>query len=227
MSLAGKALARFREGGVPALGRSLISYTRRRCEDWWDAGFDRKYGVRTTDDDLDLVALGAGGEHLADAHGYEPIQIPIFRAMVRAAGIDSRTHLFVDFGCGKGRALILAAECGFRRVVGVEFAPTLYRKACYNVDSFRRVRPDAPPIAVHLGDAVTYPIPREDAVLYFYNPFEERVFQKVAKNIEASFRVWPRKLVIAYRNPVNSAPFDSLRCVRQVARNRSFAIYRS
>ncbi len=42
--------------------------------------------------------------------------------------IDDQTHAalenysFVDLGCGKGRALLMASEFGFREAVGVELA---------------------------------------------------------------------------------------------------------
>jgi SAM-dependent methyltransferase len=211
-------------GGVNLAGRAL-AYTRERCERWEEAWLDRKYGLQTGELHEDLAALGARGEHLADATAYEAIQIPMFRAMLRAAGVDPGRHLFLDLGCGKGRALILAAERGFRRILGVEFAPRLYRLACWNVDAFRRLRPEAPPIAVHFGDAATYPIPREDAVLFFYHPFGERVMRRVAANIEASLGA-ARRLVIIYRNPVHCPVLEGLAGLRTIIRNRSFAIYR-
>jgi len=221
-----KALSRFREGGISALSRSVLEYTQSRYEDWRDGELDRKYGLRTEGFHADLEELGARGEHARDSTSYVGVQIPIFRAMMRSAGVDPRRHLFVDFGCGKGRALFLAAEQGFRRVLGVEFVPSLHRVARMNVDAFRRQRPSAPPIEVHFGDAATYPIPPEDAMLFFYNPFGERVMRKVAANIQASIRARPRSLVIAYRNPVHCQIFDELAGLRIVSRSREFAIYR-
>jgi len=38
-------------------------------------------------------------------------------------------YTFVDIGCGKGRALLLASEIGFREVVGVELNPGLAANA--------------------------------------------------------------------------------------------------
>jgi hypothetical protein len=39
----------------------------------------------------------------------------------------------IDFGSGKGRALIVASECPFRRIIGVEFALELHRDAQQNI----------------------------------------------------------------------------------------------
>jgi hypothetical protein len=133
----------------------------------------------------------------------------------------------VDFGSGKGRAMVLGAEWGFKRVIGVELAPALHEAACRNVAAYRRKRPLAPPIELHCGDAVDLPIPQEDAMLFFYNPFGEPVMRKIARRIETSLRARPRKLVVAYRNPVHSEVFDELDCLRLVTRNTSFALYRA
>jgi SAM-dependent methyltransferase len=133
--------------------------------------------------------------------------------------------VFVDFGSGKGRALVLAAEYGFRRVIGVELAPALHDAAQRNVEAFRRRRPWAGGIELYCGDAVELPIPQGEALLFFYNPFADGVMRKVAANIERSYRERPRKLLVAYRNPVHSQVFEELAFLRPAVRNRSFVLY--
>ena len=44
---------------------------------------------------------------------------------------------FIDVGAGMGRAVLLAAELPFRRVVGVELNPTLARIARKNLTAWR------------------------------------------------------------------------------------------
>src|SRR5690242_13510032 len=112
MRLAAKALTRFREGGLLALSRSVLEYTQSRYEDWRDGELDRKYGLETDGFHPNVAALGARGEHVVDSSPYVGVQIPVFRKMMRIAEVDPRRHVFVDFGCGKGRALFLAAEHG-------------------------------------------------------------------------------------------------------------------
>jgi SAM-dependent methyltransferase len=226
VNLAGKALARFRSGGVPAVCRSLVGYVGRRYEQWVDTQLDRKYGLQTGGLHEDLAALGMTGPQAVDANGYEAIQIPKFHAMMRAAGVDPRSHVFVDLGCGKGRALILAGEHGFRRVLGVELSAQLYRLACRNVDAYRRQRQAAPPIAVHCGDAGTYPIPAENVLLFLYNPFRERTMHGVAANIQRAVAAAPGRVVVAYGNPVHHEVLAGRSGLRETGRNRSFAIYR-
>jgi SAM-dependent methyltransferase len=149
----------------------------------------------------------------------------MFRAILRAAQIDPRRYVFVDFGSGKGRALVLAAEQGFQRVVGVELVPALHEIALRNVEAFRARRPRAAAIELCCGNAVDLEIPDAEALLFFYNPFGEAIMRQVAANIERSYLRRPRRLLIAYRNPLHSQVFDASPFLRRFVSNRSFALY--
>jgi SAM-dependent methyltransferase len=221
-----KAVAIGRTRGVPALARAARDSVVWRYSRWLEARFDHRYGVDTCGLHRDLAALGAGGEHLPHAYGYQPVQPRMFRAILRAAQIDPREFAFVDFGSGKGRALLLAAECGFPRIVGVELAPALHEVAERNVAAFCRRRTHAACIELHCGDAVDLEIPDGNVFLSFYNPFGEVVLRKVAANIERAYRARPRQMVIAYRNPRHSQVLDELAVLRCVVSNRSFSLYR-
>ena len=205
----------------------LLGRLRGRYERWVEARFDRRYGIETGGIHDDLRALGADGEHCALAYGYEAVQPAIFRAIMRAAAIAPGGFTCVDFGSGKGRALVLAAECGFRRVIGVELAPQLHDIAQRNVAAFHSRRPFASPIDLCCGDAVNLPLPEGDLMLFFFNPFGKAVLGKVADNIRRGLRERTRQVVIAYRNPLHAEIFDELDLLVPMVRNRSFALYRS
>jgi len=194
---------------------------------WREKSFDRRFGISTFGIDVDVAALGATGEHVAQSAGYEPIQLPVFKAIMRAVRIDPRQYLFIDFGSGKGRALVLAARYGFKRVIGVEFAPSLHEIAARNVEIYRSRNKRSPPVDLHCADAAHFAIPDGDAMLFFYNPFGFEVLSKICRNIEAAFRSRPRTLIIAYRNPVHANVFDSADFLTRQALNDAFAIYRS
>lgn len=222
-----KAVKIARSGGAVALTQAAHRFLARRCRSWLDTRFDRRYGVDTGGLHDDVATLGASGPHLADANGYEAVQFGVFRTILRTAAIDTSRYVFVDYGCGKGRALLLAAECGFESVVGVELAPALHTVAVRNVEAYRRRCPGSPRIDVCLGDAADLPLPPNNALLFFYNPFREAVCRKVLTNIERAYRQRPRNLVVAYRNPVHAQVFDETEFLRPVVRNRIFNLYRS
>jgi len=222
-----KALTVARARGILGLVRAVEHSVTERYARWQEDRFDRRYGVDTRGIEDDLASLGATGEHLPDAYGYEPVRATVFRAIMRALAIDPLRYVFVDFGSGKGRALLLAAQYGFRRVIGVELAPRLHEIARRNVQAFQHRVPRASPIELHCGDAAGLAIPDADTLLCFYNPFGARVLGKVAANIEQSYRRLPRNLAIAYRNPMHPDAFEQLPFLRRTVRNESFAVYRT
>jgi len=102
-----------------------------------------------------------------------------------------RHATLVDLGSGKGRALIIAARMGFRRVIGVEFAAEL-------VDIARRnLAITGAGAEVILGDAGEYALPGGPLGIYLYNPFSAEIMRKVAAQLDGrSEETW-----VAYLNP--------------------------
>ncbi|MDE3212930.1 MAG: class I SAM-dependent methyltransferase [Bacteroidota bacterium] len=115
---------------------------------------------------------------------------------------------FVDFGCGKGRALAVAAHYGFNRITGVDFAAALCQEAESNLRD-QKIRFPETKFAVLHEDASMYPIEPDQDVFFFFNPFDEVVMLQVVKNLLASLRKHPRKLWVFYANPVDKEIFLS------------------
>lgn len=187
--------------------------------------FETQFGIDTGGIDYDLAGLGGAGENLVHANAYEPIQHRVFGAIVKAANIHPAGFTFVDYGSGKGRAMLLAAEFRFGKVIGIEFASALHAAASDNIAAYRKKRPHAQ-IENVLQDAATFNIPKEKTFLYFYNPFGPQVLDKVAALIERHVSDHALDTFIAYRNPVHAAVFDQLDCMETVVRNQSFVLYR-
>lgn len=61
-----------------------------------------------------------------------------FRALMASLSAPVDELTFVDLGAGKGRAMLLASELPFRRIVGVEFSPELCDVARRNLRTNRR-----------------------------------------------------------------------------------------
>ncbi len=104
------------------------------------------------------------------------------------------TYTFVDLGCGKGRALLVAAQRPFRRLVGVEISPELARIAQANTAR-------EPRIAVEQGDASTFVFPDEPLVIFLYHPFLPPVLKKVLRNLELSRSRSSHPVFLLYANP--------------------------
>ncbi len=212
------------------LGR-LVAHARAvaagRYEGWLETRMERRLGIDTAGIDHDLAGLGVPAAGLAHAYAYQPVQLRVFARILRTAAIEPALYTMIDFGSGKARALILGAEYGFKRLIGIELAPRLHEAAVRNVQAYRQRRPHAPPIELHCGDAAAWPIPEERLFLFLYNPFAEPVVARIARRLEISLRRLPREAVVAYRNPLHSRAFETLTSLERVAANSSFALYRT
>ncbi|HEY1990432.1 MAG TPA: class I SAM-dependent methyltransferase [Acidimicrobiales bacterium] len=152
--------------------------------------------------DLDVV-----GENKDQAVNYQPIKADQFRSAIRYFQIPT-DGVFVDYGSGKGRVLLLAILHGFDRVLGVEFAPALCEEAQRNCERFRRRtgrRFDAQVLNV---DAAKYPVSDDDSVFFLYNPFGSRVLEQVLENIRVSLASNPRAIHVIYVNPFHRQVLD-------------------
>jgi SAM-dependent methyltransferase len=151
---------------------------------------------------LHAVSLSAFG-----ASSYLGIPPSTFRPALAALPIQHEEFSFVDFGCGKGRALLIAAEFPFRHVFGVEIAVELARAAQANV-SLNPLWKER--ISVVNQDATKFAFPEGPLVLYFYNPFYERVLRRVLANLERELRRSPRDILLVfadiYLNEPNGDP---------------------
>lgn len=176
----------------------------------------------------ELTRRDGAREHDANAVFYQPLSYAKFRRLMRAVpGLDPARHTFIDFGCGKGRALVLAADRGFRRVVGVEMFPSLCEGARANIQRYRDKGGRADAIEVVCDDATRFALPDGDLYCYFYNPFDAPVMAQVLANIEAAIAAQPRSVVIGYANPVWSGVLDASARFELVDDCESSRTYRS
>lgn len=114
--------------------------------------------------------------------------------------IPVRRHdVLLDLGCGKGRALVMAARHPFARVIGVELSPELARVAERNLEASRLPR-RCRAVEVVVADAVEYRIPDDVTFVYLFNPFRGRVFDAVIERIVESVDRAPRRVRVIYRN---------------------------
>ena len=179
--------------------------------------FDRQYGVDTSGL-VWSVDLKTGSRNDAWNTAYYAIPPSVFhRVMAHVPESFLHGATFIDLGCGKGRALLLASEYPFAGIIGVEIAPQLHRAAVENVAGYsaaRQVegRSGAPPVNVILEDAAPYQFPSGPLVLYLYNPFCRPVLDQVIANLGRSLAREPRPVAVLYINhelhdALDRAPF--------------------
>jgi SAM-dependent methyltransferase len=121
---------------------------------------------------------------------------------------ENANHNIVDFGCGKGRVLVVAAFYGFKKITGIDFAESLCREAELNIEKIKRLFPKTD-FEIVCDDAVNYSIENDSNVFFFFNPFDEVVMLQIVKNILSSFKKTERKIYIVYVNPLHKEIFLS------------------
>jgi SAM-dependent methyltransferase len=134
-----------------------------------------------------------------------------FRAIGTKLSRDFSQETLVDFGCGKGRALLMAASCGFRKVIGVDYSPGLCKVAEKNIEIVRKRMNTGTQFEVVHADVRTYPIPDEVGVFFFFNPFGEELLVSTVARIEQSAIKNPRAVLVVYLNPQFPHAFDPKR----------------
>jgi SAM-dependent methyltransferase len=200
----------WRAAQVPALRAAIIAYYENKSSDvGWDREhpYDRAHGVRTSG--MLPGFLLSPGEPIDDPKTiYIASQPSIIRQALATIPNPQHCH-FLDLGCGKGRALLVATEFRFAAIIGVDLSPTLSRIARRNADVFSRLHPDRTPIAVVTRDALAYELPAEKLVIFLYNPFHRPLIVQLLHRIESSLQAISRELYIVYYNPVWADVFDA------------------
>jgi SAM-dependent methyltransferase len=175
-----------------SLDRGLYSFQR-----YLDRHFDKSYGVETVGY-IPLKDLTIKSKNVQNSNWYEPISVKPFRQIMSHLSINFGDFEFVDFGSGKGRALFLASDYGFKKIVGVEFAQELHEVALKNVANFERRTGKPSRIENLCMDAVDYQIPESPLVLFFYCPFIRSVMEQVLKNMQSSLAKKPREIILVF-----------------------------
>lgn len=148
-------------------------------------GFDWRFHVDTAGA-IAIHTLGVEARQGDSGHDYVPTPVRTLRSLIGAIPSNLDEVTFVDFGSGKGRALLVAAEFPFHRIRGVELSPVLHEIAERNIQRYRNPRRRCFDLGSVCMDAADFPIPEGGCVFYFFNPFDRRLMMRIAENIRRS-----------------------------------------
>ena len=201
--------------------RRLFSLAIRRPYVWLRSGitdllFERRLGVRTSGE-IELHELGIAAD---DREKYQPVGWLKLRRILPPGAVTA-DDVFLDVGCGMGRAVLLAAAYPFRRVIGVELSAQLVEIAQDNVDRCR-ARLRCRDVVLINADAVEYGIPDDVTVVFMNNPIRGAAFAAVVDHVLNSYDRRPRTMRIAYGNPIEEPALLSTGRIRIIRRTRGF-----
>ena len=175
--------------------QGIVPIVRRNFWRWWWRRIEKKHSL-DTGGSIDGEELGVA----EDGFGYQPIDVHSFHLAMAKLDIDWSESVFADYGCGKGRAVLLAARHPFKKVVGVEISTALCEIAEANVKAAAPIL-NSKNIDIIDADATTFEPPADLNVVFMYNPFDANIVELVLERLRESLEQHPRELQIIYALP--------------------------
>jgi hypothetical protein len=198
----------------------------RRRQRYGDVEYDWGYRVDTTG-----ATVGWRDRLLGHFHSpYQPTEPALFREMIENLLVadekfNPREFTFIDIGSGKGRALLMAADYPFRRILGIELLPELHRAAQENIGRYKSDSQQCFAIEPVLGDACEFLFPPEPTVLYLFNPLPESGLAKMISKLEHSLREHPRPVFVLYHNPLLEHVLTRSAVFNKIAGTHQYSIF--
>ena len=187
--------------------KNLVYVLRLRYDD----RFDRKFGTNTAGT-ISLIDLDIDSKNLKYGIWYEPTSARILSHILSnlpsTVGLRYEDYVYIDYGSGKGRTLLLASDYPFAEIIGIEFSRELCCVAQENILHYRSEGQKFNKIRSECVDAEDYRLTSKYSVCFFYNPFTEPVLLKVLGNIKASLKEMQGRVVVVYLNPIHAKVFD-------------------
>ena len=168
---------------------------------------EKKYGINTTGAD-ELKKLAEEGIDISHATIYMPVSYVLLENIFKQLPVIPRNH-FLDIGCGKGRAICVAAYNSFSKISGVDFSNVLCEIAAQNIIAVQQKFP-AVNFSVTNKNVLDYDIPDDVDCIFLFNPFDEMMTGKVVDAVKKTLEFTPRFLQIVYANPLYKKAFEDI-----------------
>jgi SAM-dependent methyltransferase len=200
----------------------------RRRQRYGDIDYDWEHRVNTTGAALSWRTRLLGLFNSV----YQPIPPDQFRQIMSALSAHLVPHTnfsqftFIDIGAGKGRALLLASEFGFRRIIGIELLPELVKIARENVRDFEQ-RGMGSGIEVLCENATNFVFPNEPAVVFLFNPLPRSSLLMFLENLERWLGQNSHPVYVVYANPIFEQTFERLELLTKLTGNNQYLLFRS
>jgi len=176
-----------------------------------DARYDKVRGIETCElayiSELSDDPVDFSGFFIDELYGALPIKL--FNAIHRPGNKLSRKEAtYVDIGAGKARMLIIAAERGFKKVLGIEYVPSLAQTGVDNCEIALKDMDDVT-WANEPIDGTTMKYPDTDLLVFVNNSFDRPMFDDWLNNLLKDLDDNPREMVLIYNHSICSHVLDN------------------
>ncbi|MBV9182995.1 MAG: class I SAM-dependent methyltransferase [Acidobacteria bacterium] len=194
----------------------------RRRQRYGDVDYDWDYRVETTS-----ATVGWGTRFRGLLHApYQPVDPELFRAIMSSLEFDFTEFTFLDIGSGKGRALLLASEHPFKRIIGVELLPELNQIASVNIQKFSSPLQRCHHIETVRGDATQFIFPPEAMVIFLFHPLPEAELRELMLRLSTSLASLPRPIYLIYAYPAFESVIAGFSSFQKIAGTLQYSVFR-
>ncbi|MEE9332583.1 MAG: hypothetical protein V3U65_00645 [Granulosicoccaceae bacterium] len=167
-----------------------------------DVLFDFKHGVDTFRPVSNKSLFNP--EHWAEFNRYVPTTFALMDSILMhmSQWIDFRQCDFLDYGSGKGKALIAAARYPFNSLTGVEYSARLHNTATINLQKLGLTERTQ---LINTDAAAYFPKPSQ-RLIYIFNSFTGPTLRRCLQNVHDSSIAQQR--FIACANPTESHVYE-------------------
>ena len=173
---------------------------RLKLENRRSRAYDARHGVETASE----VRLSDAGIAAQDVERGNTLYRVTWGWLIREAlarlRIDHARYTFIDYGSGKGKAMFMASDFPFKRIIGLEYGQGLHAIASANCGSYRSPVQKCHVLEPILSDVLDYDPPPGPIVCFMCNPFDQATMRRVFERWRARFESGERDIRIMYLN---------------------------
>lgn len=134
---------------------------------------------------------------------YQPTPYSFLEYLFSKYPFISGDH-FVDFGCGKGRTLLMASEYSCPLITGYEINDDIFYILSRNIDEYKKISNTSSKFTLINDDAAKIILEDNTNKFNFFNPFHFKIYIKVINSIVESLKRNPRKVYLFLYMPHRS-----------------------
>jgi hypothetical protein len=173
---------------------------RLAVEDLRSRAFDRRYKVETAREEV-LREMGVSPNDVERGNSVYRVTWGwlIEKALARL-DIDFHRYIFIDYGSGKGKAMLMAACRPFKAVIGLEYAIRLHEIATENCRTYRSLDQKCHSLLPIFGDVLNYSPPSGPIICFMCNPFDQKTLRAIFKSWRMRYERGEREIRVLYLN---------------------------
>lgn len=160
---------------------------------------EKKYQINSTSFN-NLSDFNIKGDQLKHGTEYMPVSYFTIEEILTRLPKEYKKGIFLDIGCGKGRALSVAAHFGFTNLKGIDFAKEMIDAAETNLKKTKELIPGMQ-YELSWSDVSNLVIEKNVSTIFLFNPFNQKVMEMVIEKINDSLLKFPRPIYVLYASP--------------------------